>query len=90
MIKDMFKIYKGKTVEVLKIKNAPEPFNEGFSMNYKDFAFYYAFIAGNGMDRRIIEVLENKYGPIITKIRLGTQYRDDIYYVKSGYDLYGF
>lgn len=90
MIKDMVKIYKGKTVEVLKIKQAPEPFNEGFSMNYKDFAFYYAFIAGKGMDKRIIDVLENKYGPIMTKISLGTQYKDDIYYVKSGYDLYGF
>ena len=90
MIKDMVKIYMGKTVEVLKISKAPEPLNEGFSMNYKDFAFYFALVAGSGMDSRIIEVLENKYGPIMTKISLGTQYRDDIYYVKSGYDLYGF
>ncbi|MBO7426101.1 MAG: hypothetical protein J6U23_10510 [Clostridiales bacterium] len=89
MIRDMFKIYKGKTVEVFKIKNAPEPFNEGFSMNYKDFAFYFAFVAGKGMDKRIINVLENKYGPIMTKISLGTQYRDDVYSVKAGYDLYG-
>ena len=85
----MFKIYKGKTVEVFKIKNAPEPFNEGFSMNYKDFAFYFAFVAGKGMDKRIINVHEDKYGPIMTKISLGTQYRGDVYSVKAGYDLYG-
>ena len=90
MIRDMFNIYSGKTVEMLKIKNAPEPFNEGFSMNYKDFGFYFAFVAGKGMDKRIIEVLEEKYGPIMTKISLGTVYKDDEYLVKSGYDLYGF
>ena len=90
MIKDIIKIYQGKTVEVLKIKEAPEGLNEGFSMNYKDFAFYFALVSGKNMDQRIINVLENKFGTIMTKISLGTQYRDDIYLAEAGYDLYGF
>ncbi len=90
MIKDIVKIYQGKTVKVLKIKKAPSPICDGIALNYKDFAFFYALIGGAAEKSRMLSVLDEKYGPIITKIDLGAEYDSDIYHSKAGYDLYGF
>lgn len=90
MIKDMVKIYNGETVNVLKISKAPEPYCNGFPMNYKDFVFYFALCYRRKMLPNMIEVLEEKYGKIYTKIEIGTIYNDTGYYADEGYGLYGF
>ena len=90
MIKDMFLIYNGKTINVLKISKAPEPYCNGFRMNYKDFAFFYALCYRRAMLPNMITVLEEKYGEIYTKIELGTNYEGTDYCASQGYKLYGY
>lgn len=90
-VKDVIDLFNGKNITAFKIDRAPEPFNQGINMNYKDFAYVLSvFPQEIAKLNRIEKLMENKYGNLITDITIGTIYRGDYYYAQQGYELYGF
>lgn len=91
-VKSMVDLYNGRSIQVFKFSKAPEPLNEGFSMDYKDFAFVLSLIGNEEVQMsRICGLLEDKYqNKIITKVELVTIYNDQVYSGELGYQMYGF
>ena len=90
-IKAMADLYRGKSIELFKFSKAPEPFNNGIRIDYKDLLLVLSFIQPQEQKlHRILDLIKEKYGDILTYVSLTAVYGDELIDGESGYRLYGF
>ena len=90
-LKAMVDLYCGKSIELFKFSKAPEPFNAGISVDYKDLLLLLSLVQPQDVKlHRIRNVIKQKYGDILTYVSLTAVYGDEEIDGQSGYSLYGF